>query len=334
MGGGTQAIACTGQPADLSLSGTWAAYGTLTVRLQGMPGGPVTICPTDQEGAASLFLLVTIQQNAADPTKIDQIKATLCGLALPVVKALVGTCDPSSTSLVSSQIIVPPALLNALPMVATSTATGSLSGKAPGAMLTVSALDVVLGSTKMGMALPSWNTTSSACNMSSVGSGKTCVTSCVNDCTSLRDDDMDGYPGVTVQVCGETAADMKQGVKCNAGNPSIPGASIQGEAFLDIEVTPTLAGAAKSSCEVTGTFGTSDNKVDYHVVGANVYLGGGSIGVNDAIASLPTFTVDPANSKFRMVRIDGQYGAPDLKVDPTQPSLACALVNMNSNQFF
>ncbi len=33
-----------------------------------------------------------------------------------------------------------------------------------------------------------------------------------------------------------------------------------------------------------------------------------------------------------MVRIDGQYGAPDWKVDPTQPSAACATLNMRVNE--
>src|SRR6185295_17319807 len=99
--GTTSAIACTGQPADLSLTGTWAAHGKLTVKLQGAPGGAITICPTDQSGAADLLLLITVQQNAADPTKLDQLQATLCSLQLPTVTALVGTCDPMSANLVS-----------------------------------------------------------------------------------------------------------------------------------------------------------------------------------------------------------------------------------------
>ena len=60
---------CTGEPATLSLSGTWAAYGQLSVKLQGSPGGAITICPADQVGAATLLLLVTVQQDTADPTK-------------------------------------------------------------------------------------------------------------------------------------------------------------------------------------------------------------------------------------------------------------------------
>src|SRR5579871_2627454 len=54
-GGGSQAISCTGQPANLSLGGTWAAHGQLSVKLMGSTTGPVTICPTDQEGAADLL---------------------------------------------------------------------------------------------------------------------------------------------------------------------------------------------------------------------------------------------------------------------------------------
>ncbi len=87
-------VPCTGEPASLSVSGTWAAYGQLSVHLEGATGGAITICPTDQVGAATMLLLITVQQNAADPTKLDQMKATLCSIELPTVTALVGTCDP------------------------------------------------------------------------------------------------------------------------------------------------------------------------------------------------------------------------------------------------
>jgi hypothetical protein len=328
-GGGTTDIPCTGQPADLALSGTWAARGQLSVKLQGVPGGPITICPADQVGAAKLLLLITVKQNAADPTKLDQMQATLCSIELPTVTALVGTCDPTSTGLVTTQIIAPQPFLDALPKVATAMATGMLGGKAPGATITVDPLDVVVGSTKTGASLPSWNTTSSACNATSLGSSKTCDQTCVSDCTSLRDDDADGYPGVTIQVCGETSSDTKKGLKCNAAAPSTPGVSLQGQAFIDIEVNPTFTGTVKSSCQVDGTV---DSKVLYRVVGADVYLGPGQISVSSAIESLPTFEVDPAASKFTMKRIDGQYGAPDWSVDATQASAACKVVNMRVNE--
>jgi hypothetical protein len=328
-GGGTTstAVACTGQPANLALGGTWAAYGQLSVKLMGMPGGAITICPADQVGAATLLLLVTATQNAADPTKIDQVSATLCSLTLPTVTALVGTCNPSSQALVSTQIIAPAGLIAALPKVATATTTGTVGGTTPGSSITMSPLDVVVGSTKSGSMMPSWNTMTSGCSASGIGNTNACDTACVADCASLRDDDMDGYPGVTVQVCGETQSDKN--LTCNASMPSKAGVTLQGEAFIDIEVNPTFSGTAVSSCELSGTV---DSEVLYHVVGADVYLAGAPISVASAIESLPTFQVDPSLSKFRMVRIDGQYGAPDWNVDPTQPSAACATLNMMVNQ--
>src|ERR1700691_2335091 len=51
--GGGQPHRCTPQPADLALTGTWAAYGELQISLQGVPGGAITICPADQVGAST-----------------------------------------------------------------------------------------------------------------------------------------------------------------------------------------------------------------------------------------------------------------------------------------
>jgi hypothetical protein len=33
-----------------------------------------------------------------------------------------------------------------------------------------------------------------------------------------------------------------------------------------------------------------------------------------------------------MVRVDGKYGAPDWKLDPLQPSVACAAVDQRVNE--
>jgi hypothetical protein len=292
-----------------------------------MPGGAITICPADQVGAATLLLLVTATQDATDPTKLDQVSATLCSLALPTVTALVGTCNPSSQALVSTQIIAPAGLIAALPKVATATSTGTVGGTAPGSSVTMNPLQVVVGSTKSGSSMPSWNTMTSGCTASGIGNTNACDTTCVADCASLRDDDMDGFPGVTVQVCGETPSDKN--LTCYASTPSKAGVTLQGEAFIDIEVNPTFTGTAVSSCELSGTV---DSQVLYNVVGADVYLAGAPISVASAIESLPTFQVDPTLSKFKMVRIDGQYGAPDWNVDPTQASAACATLNMMVNQ--
>lgn len=329
-GGGTHEIACTGQPADhLALGGTWAAYGQLSVTLQGAPGGAITICPADQVGAATLLVMLTVEQNATDPTKLDKVQATLCSVELPTVTALVGQCDPSSDALVSTQIVAPQTFIDALPKVVAAPSTGTLSDKAAGATLTLGPLDVSVGSSKSGASLPKWDASSAACNMANLGNTNACAMSCVDDCAGLRDDDGDTYPGVTVDVCGYTPDDTQGGVKCNADSPDTPGATLQGKAFIDIEVNPTLHGQAKSSCEMSGTV---DTEVLYNVVGADIWLAGAPITVSSAIKSLPGFQVDPTASKFRMVRIDGQYGAPDWQVDPTQPSAACATLNMRVNE--
>jgi hypothetical protein len=326
---GSTAITCTGQPAALSLSGTWAALGQLSVNLQGMPGGAISICPTNQVGQATILLLVTVEQDTTTPTKIDMLGATLCAVTLPSVSALVGTCDPTSAALVTTQLSTPPALIAALPKVATATTTGSLGGTSPGASITINPLSVVVGSSAAGASLPAWEVDNAACNSPNVGMTKTCSTTCVTDCTTLRDDDMDGYPGVTIDVCGFTASDTSSGVKCNAATPAVPGSTLQGQGYVDIEVNPSVTGTVTSSCEVAGNVST---EILYNLVGAQVYLAGQPITVSSAIESLPTFMVDASASQFRMVRIDGQYGAPNWDVDPTQAAAACATLNMRVNE--
>jgi hypothetical protein len=328
--GGAVGIACKDEPTDhVALSGTWAAYGELAVTLEGAPGGAITICPTDQIGAASLLVMLTVEQNAADPTKLDKVQATLCSIELPTVTALVGACDPSSEALVSTQIIAPKTFIDALPKVATTPATGSLSGPMAGSTIHGGPLVVTVGSNKGGASMPRWDTASNPCNAASIGNTTVCEASCVDDCAALRDDDGDGFPGVTVNVCGLTPDDAKLHVPCNAASPNTPGTTLQGRAFIDIEVDPTLDGVVKNSCEVTGTIGTS---VRYNVVGSDVWLAGAPITVSQAIKSLPAFQVDANASKFRMVRVDGQYGAPDFQIDPSNPSAACATLNMRVNE--
>src|SRR5262245_51482373 len=118
-GGGSNAITCTGAPADPELSGTWVASGKLAITLQGAPGGAITICPTDQTGESTMIILVTVKTDPADSSKLTAVHASLCSVELPVSTALVGNCDPKSQSLVTTQIIVPPAFLAALPKIVT-----------------------------------------------------------------------------------------------------------------------------------------------------------------------------------------------------------------------
>lgn len=332
-GGSSSGIACDGQPADLSLTGTWAVFGDLSITFQSNPGGAITLCPTDQIGQATLMMLVSITQSTTDPLVIDSVKATLCTVDLPTVSALVGQCDPMSQSLVTVDLETPPALLAAFPKVASATVGGSLGGKTPGSSIGIERFVVTVGSDKTGAALPKWNASAPGCNDPNVGRTTMCEATCVDDCAdvSMRDDDLDGFPGVTIEVCGLTPSDQQSGVPCNASDPTNPGATLQGRAFMDIEVDPLCTGVAKSSCELVGTV---DTGVRYNLVGADVFLAGAPISVSAAIGSLPAFQVVPAESNFRMVRIDGQYGAPDFMVDPTDGSASCATILARANEIF
>jgi hypothetical protein len=245
------------------------------------------------------------------------------------VTALVGQCDPNSASLVTTQIIAPDALIAGLPKVTSAASMGTIAGKAPGSAVALDRFTVNIGTTESGNDLPKWDTATPACNMPNLGRTSTCEIACVSDCTAMRDDDADGFPGVTVQVCGYSPSDLQSGVKCHGDAPDTPGSTLQGKAFIDIEVNPKCDGVAKSSCEITGTV---DTGVLYNAVGGDIYLAGGPISITSAIKSLPLFQVDPVASKFRMVRVDGKFGAPDFQVDPAQPSAACETIIQRVNE--
>ena len=328
-GGGSSAVPCDGAKPTLDLAGTWAAYGRLDVTLKGIDGGVVTICPADQIGESTMLLLVTMAHDAADPTKLVNVGAVLCSIELPIVTALVGVCDVNSQSLVSTQIIAPQTLLDALPGVPSAPVSGSLMGTTDGSALALDRFVVTVGSKKPGASMPKWDAASPMCTATNLGRTDVCEGACVSDCAGLRDDDKDSYPGVTVEVCGKTPDDVKSGVACNAESPNVPGTTIQGRAFIDMEVNPLFTGQAKTSCEIEGTV---DSEVLYNLAGADIYLAGTQIGVTSAIKSLPSFQVDPTTSRFRMVRIDGQFGAPNWMVDPTQTLAACSTLVARQNE--
>jgi hypothetical protein len=280
-------------------------------------------------GDSSMLLMLTMTQDKADPKKLPAVHATLCSLELPVVTALVGTCDPASKSLVSAQIIPPASLLSSLPDVATTPVAGTLSATKPGSDVSLDRLLVTVGSSKSGAMMPAWDTSTPACQSSSIGHNSACDATCVADCAALRDDDKDGFPGVTVDVCGYTQDDMKKGTTCHADAPNTPGVAVQGRAFIDIEVDPQLAGTAKSSCELEGKV---DTNVRYNLVGSDIWLTGTPIGVTSAIKSLPSFSVAKDTSAFRVVRVDGKFGAPDFMLDPSQPIAACKTITTRINE--
>ena len=330
-GGGSSAVKCDSAPADLSLEGTWAVKGRLAVKLQGAPGGAITICPADQPGEASMLMMLTIKEDPADKTKLTAVKATLCSIELPTVSALVGSCDPASLSLVYATMVAPQKLIDSLPKVVSAAVGGTLDGPKSGSAIALERFTVTVGSSKGGDALPKWDTKTAACTQASVGHTNACEMACVDDCPSLRDDDGDGFPGVTIAVCGLTASDQKNGVPCHVDKPNDPGATLQGKAFLDIQVDPQFSGVAKSSCELTGSVDAS-TEIRYQIIGTDIWLAGTAITVDQTIGSLPSFQVDGAASKFRMVRVDGKFGSPDWKLDPLQQRAACAAIDQRVNE--
>jgi hypothetical protein len=314
--GGSKAVACDGAPETLALGGTWVARANLAVRLEGVEGSAITPCPADQVDSATLIMMIDVVQDAADPTKLQEVRATLCSLHLPTATAVIGACSADPQNLVTTTFTAPPALIDGLPKVTTSLAAGSLAGAA----LTAGPFALTIGSTKAGASMPVWDTATSSCNQGNLGHTNACEETCVSDCAALRDDDQDTFPGVSVDVCGATADEMKKGAVCHTTSPDEPGTVIQGRAFIDVEIDPTLTGVAKSSCEIEGTASAAWL---YNVVGADMYLAGAPLTTSLATRSLPSFHVDEKASELRMIRVDGKFGAPDWKVDPTQAGAAC-----------
>lgn len=327
--GGAPGPACEGQPETLDVAGTWAGYGALTATINGQPGSLVSICPADQEGQAYLLMLVTIEQDSADPKALKNVKASLCAVDLPAVTAVVGTCDPGTEAAVTTQISVPDALLDAFPSLSAAAVGGTLAGDAVGSDVALDRFVVTAGSSATGDQLPVWDASLSGCDGSDVGHTNQCEQTCVSDCSALVDHDSDTFPGISLDVCGRTQDD--EGKPCNTTEPATPGVTIQGRAFATLEVDPQFVGVAKSSCELAGTV---DTGVRYTVVGADVTLANAPISVAAALSALPTLAVDKDKSKLTMVRVDGKYGTPDLMLDPADPVAACKTILAKKNEIF
>lgn len=327
--GGSPAPACEGQPETLDVVGTWAGFGVLTASINGQPGSIASVCPADQEGQAQLLMLVTIEQDAADPKALQNIQVSVCQVELPAVTAVVGVCEPNTEAAVTTQISAPDALLAALPGLSATPVAGSLADSKAGAGVTFERFVVTAGSSATGDQLPTWDAAAAGCDAQDIGHSNQCEATCVTDCAALVDHDSDTFPGISLDVCGRTKED--EGLPCNTTDPASPGVTIQGRAFAALEVDPQFTGVAKSSCELSGTV---DTNVRYTVVGADVTLASAPISVAAALSALPTLTVKAEQSKLTMLRVDGKYGTVDLKLDPGDPVAACKTIISKKNEVF
>ena len=326
--GQTAAIPCDDGPIDLD--GTFALVGRLSFTFSSQQGGAVTVCPTDQTSEGIVLGLLEVDQQASQ--RQPHITARICSIALPVISAMVGTCDPRAENMVYAGIEFPSALLDAFASLSPAKATAKVQGTDPGARFVSDALSFGVGTRKPYDQSPVWLSDAPGCGAMDIdkGRGVRCEGDCVSSCDELTDDDSDGKPGVTVHVCGYTNDDKQQGVTCQAQSPSTAGSTLQGTASMTIHVSGMQAsGKAMSSCEIEGRLTAG---IHYQVVGADLYLANAPISVTSAILSLPHYQVNDEKSRFRLVRVDGSHGAPDWGLNLRDPVAACHTVIAHQNE--
>jgi hypothetical protein len=328
-GGGSNVVKCNSS-STLDLSGVWAAKVELTVAIQSQAGGEISICPTPQTAQSTLYMLFDFTQDSSNPKSVPTIESHVCSVELPQVTAIAGNCNPSASNLITAQILIPQALQDAMPNIQLGSGSATLNSTAPGATITSSQVVFVAGASTQGAQLPKWNTSDSSCGTQGIGTTNQCDTNCVQSCSDLRDDDNDGFPGITVGICGKTQNDQQQNVPCYTTDPATAGATLQGQAYLDLQINPTLTGTVQSSCEITGDVNAS---IVYNIVGADVTLEGSApLPVTQDIEALPTFTVQPSQSEYKMLRVDGKDGSINWQLS-SDPAGACKTILAHQNDF-
>lgn len=329
-GGAAVGLACK-EEGPLDIAGVFAVKVRLEVSMKSDPSAVVSVCPDDQKGASDLLAIIKVSQSG---TTVDALDTIVCDVALPPVSAIAGTCMAGQKGTVTAQVSVSKALAGQIPKVKPKTITAVLGGTAPGATFEPERLAFILGSkSDSADKMAKWKDASgtSPCNslMKPLGTSMDCETMCVSDCNDVVDADTDGFPGASFDVCGR--GDEPAGAMCNTDDPSEPGITLQGKAFLDFVIDPKLSGIAKSSCELLGT---ADASIRYNVLGANVRLSGSLLPVGTVITAIPAFNVVKETSKYRAVRVDGKHAAPDWKVDFSNPESACDAVRKNASSVF
>jgi len=319
--GATQSIACESTTSP-QLEGTWAVLARYSLQLQSRQGGVVSMCPVDQVAPATLLFILDIQSSAQ--AALD-VSAVPCQLELPNVSAMVGECRPEQSNGLNVTIPIPEPLTRGFATVPPTQIQGSIS---PSDALSFESLGFTWGT--RSPSLPEWNASASGCGMSDldIGRSETCEPSCVDACDALVDDDQDGFPGVTVHVCGTTEDDVRTQVPCHAEQPTIPGVTLQGMIRMALRTQLVLQGQALSSCEALGTFAS---QTEYAVVGADTYLTNVRVSVASARQSLPLFKGKTEDSRWRMIRVDGRHGAADWNL-PQDAASRCSIVRSRRNE--
>lgn len=319
-GSGGPSIPC--EPMDApSLDGTWAVLARYSLQLRSQAGGVVTMCPEDQSAPSDLIILMEIE-SAGEQLSVS---ATPCQLDLPSVSAMVGDCRPEQGNLLTVSIPIPAALESSWGNIPPVAVEGELAAGA----LMLNRMRFTWGTRTES--LPVWQDDREGCGFSDFDIGRTsaCEPDCVDRCDDIVDDDADSYPGVTVHVCGTTPDDVASNVPCNAEDPTSPGVTLQGRVSMTFRTELEFEGEALSSCEATGTFASDTT---YAVVGADAYLANTKVSVSSALQSLPLFDGDAEKSVWRMVRVDGEHGAPDWGLPVGDAAARCAIARAKRNE--
>ncbi len=331
-GGGTtetREIECE-EPASLSVSGVYGALLNLVVEIDS-DGSSITICPKEQLAEVQMYVLMKLQQDADDPTRIEKAELRVCDLVMPEVTGKVGICAEADTNLIKTNLTVPEALRNHLRNLPPEPVGARLSNLEPGATLTMDRFNFFAGTS--ANTLPAWNSAKTGCGAldTGVGRGRICSEACVEGCNELTDDDQDGFPGVTLSICGLSPVNISEGVQCNAEEPAFSGATLDGKAWVALNIDPQLEGTVKSSCQFSGKVASS---VVYTLVGGDVFLSTAPLAVAAAIDNLPSFIVKSDQSPFSAVRVDGEYAAPNLEVSWDDADGSCATFLGKRNELF
>jgi hypothetical protein len=316
----------------VDVSGRWAAIARYAVTLRIQQGGVVTTCPVGQAATTTLLLLLDVTPDPADPARLASVSAYPCLLELPTVTASVGDCDPNASNLLTVDIPIPHTFTSHIADIPPVNAGGAVGGPRGADAVTFDRLRFTWGTRDTGDTLPSWQAEKQECGASATDLGRSgaCEDTCVDACGGIEDDDADGYPGVTLHVCGTTQDDVSAQVRCNPETPTVPGATLQGRIAMVLRSEVSFAGHAKSSCELTGPF---DSSTTYGVVGADVYLTNAKVGVASALKSLPIFDAHADESLLRAIRIDGRHGTEDWAVPLDEdPAAACAVLRARQNE--
>jgi hypothetical protein len=316
------AVSCDNSD-TIDLEGQWALVAQFALQLRSQTGGMVTMCPVGQQGEAMMSFLVNITQDASAPNGLT-MQASACSLDLPTLSAMAGSCVPDSSAILAVQIPIPELLTSVLPNTVEAPVKAYHDGTSIMSGFRADRMTFTFGGRSDRPALPRWQIDRDNCGLSDfeLGHKKLCETACIDDCAAMYDDDNDGYPGVTVDVCGFTQDDLSSKVQCRFDFPNQAGSTLQGRMSMVFRAGLSLIGNARSSCELNGTF---DSVTTYSVLGAEAYLTNTNIPVASVIKSLPLFDADPENSHFRMIRVV------DYKLNGQSPSQACTVIRSHKN---